>query len=344
MFGRLMNSYYYGKSGKGDYRREDLPKNRWQLFWEMLRVRLSGICRLNLTTVVLWLPLMLVLMMTVNTFVSASSITRVTDETTGEVYTALVYDEVVDEAGNVTSEAISTPVNGALSLSLLLLFPCILITGPAQAGMAHVMRNWARDEHAFAWSDFKDAAKENWKQALGVSAITGALPYVLFVGYNFYSHMQSTSSMLFMLPQMLVLVMGFVWFLALIYMYPLMVCYKMTFRQLIKNGMILAIARLPMNIVIRLAALLPTLICVAVMFLSNSWVYALLALALYYVIIGNGMTRFIFASFTNGVFDKYINVNIEGVEINRGLAKEEDDDYDDEETDEEENSSVNLPQ
>ena len=39
MFGKLMNSFYYGKSGKGDYRKEDLPKNRWQLFFEMLRIR-----------------------------------------------------------------------------------------------------------------------------------------------------------------------------------------------------------------------------------------------------------------------------------------------------------------
>lgn len=30
-----MNSYYYGKSGKGDYTPDDLPKNRWQLFMEM---------------------------------------------------------------------------------------------------------------------------------------------------------------------------------------------------------------------------------------------------------------------------------------------------------------------
>ncbi len=343
MFGRLMNSYYYGKSGKGDYRKEDLPKNRWQLFWEMLRVRLSGICRLNLTTVVLWLPMMLVIMMMVNTFVSASNMTTMTDEATGEVYTALVYDPVVDEAGNVTSEGMTTPVNSALALTFMLLFPCILITGPAQAGMAFVMRNWARDEHAFAWSDFKDAVKENWKQALGVSAITGALPYMLFVGFNFYKQMQTTNGLIFMLPQMLILVVGFVWFLALIYMYPLMISYRMTFGQLIKNGFIMAIARLPMNIVMRAAALLPAIICIAVMFMSNSWLYALLALALYYVIIGNGMTRFIFASYTNGVFDKYINSRIEGVEINRGLAKEEDDDYDEDE-EEEENSAANLPQ
>ena len=46
MFGKMMNRYYYGKSGKGDYTKEDLPQTRWQLFWEMLRVRLSGLIRL----------------------------------------------------------------------------------------------------------------------------------------------------------------------------------------------------------------------------------------------------------------------------------------------------------
>ena len=60
MFGKMMNSFYYGKSGKGDFRKEDLPKNRWQLFWEMLRVRFSGLCRLNLMAVAAWLPLQLV--------------------------------------------------------------------------------------------------------------------------------------------------------------------------------------------------------------------------------------------------------------------------------------------
>ena len=26
MFGKMMNNFYYGKSGKGDYRKDDLPK------------------------------------------------------------------------------------------------------------------------------------------------------------------------------------------------------------------------------------------------------------------------------------------------------------------------------
>ena len=48
VFDKLMNSYYYGKSGKGDYTPDDLPKNRWQLFLEMLGTRMSGLCRVGL--------------------------------------------------------------------------------------------------------------------------------------------------------------------------------------------------------------------------------------------------------------------------------------------------------
>jgi len=340
MFGRLMNSYYYGKSGKGDYRREDLPKNRWQLFWEMLRVRLSGICRMNLMTVILWIPMMLVIMMLVNTLVSASDFRPMTDAATGETYMAIVYDPLTDEAGNPIGEQVVTSLSGTLSMALIMLFPCILITGPAQAGMAYVMRNWARDEHAFPWADFKDAVKDNWKQALGISAITGLLPCVMYVGYNFYQRMLQKSAF-FIVPQMLMISLGVVWFLALVFFYPLMVTYRMGFMQLIKNGFVLALGRLPMTVGIRLIALLPTIIAVAVMFLSSSWLYALLALALYYVIVGNGMTRFIFASFTNGVFDKFINIHIEGVEVNRGLAKDDDDDYEDEDEEAQDEAQIN---
>jgi len=341
MFGRLMNSYYYGKSGKGDYRKEDLPKNRWQLFWEMLRVRLSGICRENLMTIAFWIPLMLVLILMINTFITASDFQRMTDEA-GNSYVAIVYEDVVDENGVVIQPGSAMPMNGMVSMYLLLLIPCIFITGPAQAGLAYVMRNWARDEHAFAWSDFKDAVKDNWKQALGISAITSVVPIIVYVAYNFYSGMQATS-MVFMVPQMFVLIVGFLWCLALVFFYPLMVTYKMTFLQLIKNGLMLAVARLPQTIGIRLCTLIPALIAVVVMFFSGAWFYALLALGLYYVLIGNAFTRFVFASFTNGVFDRFINIHIEGVQVNRGLAPEDEDDYEDEDEEDEEDTE-SLPQ
>ena len=56
--------------------------------------------------------------------------------------------------------------------------------------------------------------------------------------------------------------------------------------------------------------------------MPNGFLYAMMGLAGYYLILGNSMTRFVDASFTNAVFDKYINSRIEGVEINRELQLE----------------------
>lgn len=330
MFGKMMNNFYYGKSGKGDFRKEDLPRNRWQLFWEMLRVRFASLCRLNLMTIAAWLPMIILIGYCVTTLFNVLMIRGQYD-----AYVA------TGDIGELTEEQISVLATmdldqwmvdmafGMLSTFCLWAIPCILITGPVQAGLAYVTRNWSRDEHAFIWSDFKDAVKENWKQALGVSAITSILPIIMYVGYQFYGQ-QAAGNILFMVPQMLIVMVGIVWALALTFLYPMMVSYRVTFGQLIKNSLVMAVGRLPQTVGIRLLMLIPTIICIVVFLFTGSLV-ALLVLALYYVIIGFAMARFVYASYTNGVFDRYINSHMEGVEINRGLAKAEDLDEEDEE-------------
>ena len=139
MFSKWMNSFYYGKSGKGDYTPENLPTNRWQLFWEMLRVRLSALVRLNLMYVLPWLPTMIVLMIGALSFLTS-------------------LNNMVDSGEMI---AVGELLGGVVAPTLLLLVPCITITGPFTSGVCYVTRNWARDEHAFIWSDFKDAVKEN---------------------------------------------------------------------------------------------------------------------------------------------------------------------------------------
>ena len=73
MFGRMMNNYYYGKSGKGDFRKEDLPQNRRQLFADTLKTRLSALCRINLLYMLIFLPAMIVTMYFFTNLLSISS-------------------------------------------------------------------------------------------------------------------------------------------------------------------------------------------------------------------------------------------------------------------------------
>ena len=343
MFGRMMNNFYYGKSGKGDFRKEDLPKNRWQLFWEMLRVRFSGLCRLNLMTVAAWLPLIIVMALFIINVINVLNNQLQFQEylENGTLTETFTEDTVkrLAEAKITDMETMAVASFDVLKIELIKLFllfiPCILITGPVQAGLAYVTRNWSRDEHAFIWSDFKDAVKENWKQALGVSAITSVLPIILYVGYQFYGQ-QAQNNVIFMVPQMLLVMICVVWALSLVFMYPMMVTYKVTFGQLIKNSMVMAIGRLPQTAGIRLLMLLPTLIAGVAFFFTGSPI-ALLVLGAYYIIIGFAFFRFVCASYTNGVFDKFINSHMEGVQINRGLASEEDEEEEEEEQQEDQN-------
>lgn len=336
MFGKMMNNYYYGKSGKGDFKKDDLPQNRWQLFWDMLRTRLSGLCRMNLTVFAAWLPLIILLGYNVLSLINWMGVVNTYSEylQTGELGEYLTMEAVgaLQElmAGREPAQFLADLITESIPSLCLWCIPCILITGPVQAGMAYVTRNWARDEHAFAWSDFKDAVKANWKQGLVISGITSLIPIIAYTSYTYYGQMAETQGAFFMIPQMLVITMSGVWLLSLVFMYPIIVQYEIKTLALIKNGIILAIARLPQTIGIRLITLIPGVICVGIFWFTFSEL-ALLALVAYYVLIGFALTRFIYASYTNGVFDKYINSRMEGVEVNRGLASDLDDDDEEDE-------------
>ena len=63
---------------------------------------------------------------------------------------------------------------------------------------------------------------------------------------------------------------------------------------------------------------------------------AILVISLYYLLFGFALSRLIYASFANGVFDKYLNPHIEGAQVGQGLRPHTDEDDADDEDDEEE--------
>ena len=336
MFGKFMNNYYYGKSGKGDYTPEDLPKTRLQLFFEMLRVRLSALCRLNLIYVLPWIPTMLVigmLVMYVLTMGSVPAQEKVITNADGTTTTQMVAVEMTEEEQLALLQEQAAMLPTMINTVLVLLIPCILITGPWTAGVAYVTRNWARDEHAFIWSDMKDAMKENWKPALGLSAITSVVPIIAWLCWQFYGGLAATSWFM-VIPQTFTVMVALIWSLAVTYAYPMLVTYKMSFFTVIRNSLLLAIGRLPMSVGIRLLHCVPLALGVVLLLLFNS-MWVLLALLAYYLFIGFTLSRFVTASYTNAQFDKFINSRIEGAVVNRGLAEDDEAEYEEEEAERE---------
>ncbi len=322
MFGRFMNNYFYGKSGKGDYTREDLPETRTQLFWETLRTRFSGLMRLNLLYMLAWLPALLVIgyhvLMLYSATVNLADLQSQVDAGT------------LAAADYVTQQALYVDGVKAVALrALLFLIPALAVTGPFTTGISLVTRNWARDEHAFLWSDYKDAVKENWKQGLATSTITGFVPMLMYVCWVFYGQMAQTSS-LYVIPQVLTLLLGLVWMMSLMFTYPMMVTYRLRYRDVLRNSLLLTIGRLPATVGLKLLSVVPALIAAVVSYMTPYFQWALMICMLYYVFLGFALSRFVGASYTNAVFDKYINVKIDGAPVNRGLYVEPEDDEDDE--------------
>ena len=326
-----MNNYYYGKSGKGDFRKEDLPQNRRQLFLDTLKTRLSGLCRINLLYMLIFLPAMIVMMFFFTNIISNTSNLMIMEEND---YAS--YSEMVKESGrevSVTEEQYNELRNSGINAGdlmdnelfrmLVWLIPCLAITGPFTAGLSYVTRNWARDEHAFIWSDFKDAVKENWKQALVLSAITSILPLAAYVGWRFYGNL-AAQNVIMIVPQVLVVLVVIIWSISITYMHPLTVTYKLKTKDIIRNGLLLGVARLPMSVGIRLLHCVPALIGAALIWFWNPMIGMLILFA-YYALIGFAISRFITASYTNAVFDRFINPRIEGAKVNQGIYTPEED-------------------
>ena len=331
MFGRFMNNYYYGKSGKGDFRKEDLPQNRRDLFRDTLKTRLSGLCRINLLYVLFFLPAMIVMMVSFTNMLSVASNLMVIEQNDYDSYVEQMKenDETVtiteDDYNNLKNSDINYAdlFDSAILRMLIWLIPCIAITGPFTAGLCYVTRNWARDEHAFIWTDFKDAVKANWKQALVLSSITSIMPVAAYLGWQFYGQMAAQNPIM-MVPQVLVVLTAIIWAISITYMHPLAITYELKMKDVIRNGLLLGVARLPMSVGIRLLHCVPALTGAALMYFWNPMIGMMLLFG-WYLLIGFALSRFITASYTNAVFDRFINPNIEGAKVNQGLHMQEED-------------------
>ena len=311
----LFDRFYYGKAGKADYTEMDMPKTRVALFFQVLKERFFDLIKVNFLQLIFWIPFLMW------TALNISAIQAIDVS-------------AYEGQANAGAELMST-MSGYVVMWLAGLIPCILITGPSSAGSAYLMRNWARDQHAFRFSDFKDAFKSNWKQALGVSAMTCILPIVVYTAMMYYSQLANSNVLMFV-PMVVVLSVALMWALMLPLLYSMMIGYEMSFKTLLKNSFLMAAAALPKMVLARVFTLIPVAALVIGLYMGNGIV--LMVSVVYYLLIGFALSKLIYASFANGIYDKYLNPHIEGAVVGQGLRPVDADEYlddDDEDEDEE---------
>lgn len=195
--------------------------------------------------------------------------------------------------------------------SLLICVPVITV-GPAQAGYTYILRNYSREEHAFLWWDFKDTALKNFKESLIISILDFIFVVFFGIALNFYIKVQTDS----ILPGLAIgfLLMAFVIFLMMhLYIYPMLITFKLTVRQVYKNAFIFALAKFFPNLGI-------LLLC-----------FLILQVTFIYPVIGIILFLFITVSFIGLIINFYSYPKLKKYIIDR-MPAEEDSEEDSEDT------------
>ena len=271
MFGGFFNRMYYGDPRKPDLKKEDLKGNRFKLFTTVLSVRFWQLIQLNLLNSIFWIPAVLLL----------------------HAQAIMLVQENAQEGLAVFDITF-----------FILLIPCLLLAGPATAAASYVIRNWARDEHAWVWSDFKDAWKENWKQSLVIMLLNGIAIMLFNVNIRFYDGQYIISgNFLFVYLKYLMYVIMLIYAMMNIFMFPMLVTYRLKLKDILRNSFILTMVKLPFTFIVFVFA--AAWVILSVMYLAS----------LPFFVVGLSIPALVVLSYVNWIFDKYINSRIsEGTE------------------------------
>lgn len=305
---------YYGKAGKADYTEMDMPKNRISLFFLVLKDHFFDLVKVNFLQLIFWIPFLIWSFMNLIAVQSMD-----------------VDSMLAMENG---AKMITDSIRSYLFVWLVGVIPCVAITGPSSAGSAYIMRNWARDQHAFLFSDFKDAFKGNWKQALATSVMTAVIPVLAYTAVTFYGELAG-SNVVMLAPMIVVFSAVLMWTLMLPLIYPMMIGYELKLKHIFRNALLMSCARLPQMLFARIVTFIPVALLLVSIYIGNS--IMMLVMCAWYLLFGFAFSRLVYASVANGIFDRYINPHIEGAPVRQGLRPQTeecellDDDNEDEE-------------
>lgn len=136
--------------------------------------------------------------------------------------------------------------------------------GVVNVGTAYILRNIAKGDPVFLWSDFTYAIKRNWKQALPFGMIDAAINLLLV--WNIYSMFIGSGGTYFTNTMFWCNVVLFVlYFIMRYYIYVQMVTFKLSVFKILKNSLIFSLLGFKRNALAFLgilAGILIELMCV----------------------------------------------------------------------------------
>lgn len=195
---------------------------------------------------------------------------------------------------------------GYLPLGFIFLSVPIVAFGPAQAGMHYILRNYAYEIPVFQWSDFQEKMKENFKQGLAVTFINLLVFILAMLDIYMYPRMVAQMGVLLLVANYLLIVAFVVFLMMSMYIYPMMIRYDLTVKNLYRNAFLLAVGRFfPNLLVLVLVVALAYGPFLLASLLNNAVVF--FVVYVYHLLLGLTLPGYIISYLLNPAMDKLMS-------------------------------------
>ena len=173
----------------------------------------------------------------------------------------------------------------------------VFSSGPCYAGLNFITRSFVKREPVFLWTDFSAKTRSNRSLGIKVMLVNGLLGFIMMIGIAFYLSCSGVNSnlthllpawMLYVVVAAVVFVF-FMFFAMNLYIYPMMVTFRLTLKQIYKNAAIFALIKWLPN----LGILLLTAACILIPLLFINGYFAFIVSLLLYVLIAPAFMSFL---------------------------------------------------
>lgn len=279
-----------GREREGAAERVALPSNRWSLFWDIFRGRISKLVIVNLLVLLFCIPMVVVF------FLRYANINVQTMYMPFSGWVGTGYTPAPDLSGLQQQVIFSANVlYGALMLA------AAIVAAVGIAGGIYVLRNMVWTEGVFVANDFWRGIKNNFVTVLQATVFYGALLYFLVVGVSWAQWQlalgEGAAALMIFITVLCYILMAIVTIMFL-WMLTLGDGYKLGFFSLLKDSFLMTFGLFFRNVAFVAAMSIPVLL----LFLGGF--FQMIAVILM-ILLGISYMLFVWVNYSQWAFDKY---------------------------------------
>ena len=198
----------------------------------------------------------------------------------------------------------SSEIANKLLFFIVIFFTVIPVfaVGPFQSGMTYILRCFTKREPCFLWTDYIGKTRSNTKLSIQACLINCIIGFFIILDFAVYLALSSTNSVAYgvfpdwmlMISLVILIFLSSLFLVMTMYMYPMIVTFKLTLKQLYKNAMLFAFLKWLPNL--GFLILDAILVFIPLFFIDGTW--SLYVSLLLYATIGIAFIGFINMSYT----------------------------------------------